>query len=114
DCPGGDTDPESEIADSIGQQRGIECLQNCLRRLPPAQHELMIAYYEGEKGARIDIRQQLAQARGISVTSLRNKANWLRARLRMCMRQCIRKRLGRPVPLKGQSTACEGGEPGVK
>src|SRR5262245_45096297 len=44
DCLVGDPDPEDRIAHIIGGQREAACLQNCLRKLPPLQHELMIAY----------------------------------------------------------------------
>lgn len=104
----GDPDPENRIAHAIGGEQEATCLQNCLRKLPPGQHELMIAYYEGERSEKIELRQQLARDRGISTKCLRDQANWLRARLRMCVKQCLRNQSCRAKHLNGHDSTPKG------
>ena len=87
----GEQDPESRIAETMSRGKEMQFLQRCLQVLSPEQQQWMVAYYDGERHLRIQSRRQLAQAQGISLKSLRDKANWLRAKLGMCLRQCLRK-----------------------
>ena len=110
----GDSDPENRIARAIGGEKEAACLQNCLRKLPPRQHELMIAYYEGERSEKIELRQQLARDRGISTKCLRDQANWLRARLRMCVKQCLRNQSCWARHLNGHDSTLKGDRLGAQ
>jgi DNA-directed RNA polymerase specialized sigma24 family protein len=75
----------------------LDCLQNCLRKLPLESRELITKYYQGEKREKIETRQKLADGLGIPMQALRSRAVRLREKLEACMVSCLRK--------KGISTA---------
>lgn len=72
---------------------GIEpeytCLEQCLDLQPPADRQLVLEYYQGEKKAKIDHRKGLAQQYGIALNALRIRAHRIRARLEQCVAGCI-------------------------
>src|ERR1041385_2934653 len=43
---------EAYVADDDGEDR-LDCLRNCLQTLSPDNRELILQYYQGEKGAKI-------------------------------------------------------------
>jgi DNA-directed RNA polymerase specialized sigma24 family protein len=61
-------------------------LQQCLAELPPASRSLIQAYYQEEKQAKIDHRQQLAQQLGLSANALRLRAYQIRRQLQASLR----------------------------
>ncbi|MCU1264535.1 MAG: hypothetical protein JWM21_853 [Acidobacteria bacterium] len=67
----------------------LDCLTKCLRSLPDDQRELVTAYYEDDKGRKVDSRKALAQRNALSVNALRLKAHRLRQSLRRCVQQCV-------------------------
>lgn len=66
-----------------------DCFEGCLDRLPRRDHELVVAYYEGERGARIANRQRLAAAFELSDNALRSRVQRLRDQLERCVRTCM-------------------------
>src|SRR5262249_7890614 len=74
---------------SAAAEAMTRCFGECLGRLSPAQRELLLAYYEGEKSQRIENRARQAAALGITLNNLRNRALRLRERVEACTRQCI-------------------------
>ncbi len=70
--------------------RRIDCLQQCLQRLPHEQHELIIRYYRGDGGEQIRTRKQMAAQLAIPLNALRIKAHRIRESLHSCVRQCMR------------------------
>ena len=75
----------------------LDCLQNCLQKLPIESRELITKYYQGEKREKIETRQKLAEGLGIPMQALRSRAIRLREKLETCTVSCLRK--------KGISTA---------
>lgn len=67
----------------------LACLRRCLQSLPPAQRDLITQYYEEEKRAKINLRQQLAQRFGIDLNTLRVRACRVRDNLKACVRKCV-------------------------
>jgi RNA polymerase sigma factor (sigma-70 family) len=78
-----DDDPESEAS--------IECLRACLENLPADNRELIIEYYQGEKGTKIENRKKLTERFGVPVNTLRMRALRLREKLQACVEQCLKK-----------------------
>lgn len=76
-------DPEYDF------EREYECLQQCLRRLSPDKRELILAYYQEEKQAKIDHRKELARQLGIDTNALRVRAHRIRAMLEECIERCL-------------------------
>ena len=71
-----------------GEQR-LECLRNCLQTLSPDNRELILQYYQGEKGEKIQNRKKLLERLGIPVNTLRMRALRLRERLQTCVEECL-------------------------
>jgi DNA-directed RNA polymerase specialized sigma24 family protein len=68
----------------------VECFNNCLARLDPDDRHLITQYYDGERRARIENRNRLAENLAISQTALRIRAYRLRARLEKCVNGCVK------------------------
>ena len=71
-----------------GEER-LVCLQNCLQTLSPDNRELILQYYQGEKGEKIQNRKKLLEQLGIPVNTLRMRALRLRERLQGCVEECV-------------------------
>lgn len=76
--------------DELAEAR-IECLQNCLRELPADSRELIMEYYQGDKGAKIENRKKLCARLGLAINTLRMRAQRLRDRLQVCVENCVSK-----------------------
>ena len=66
----------------------IDRLQQCLQQLSPDDRELILQYYHGEKGVKIDCRKKLAQRFGVSSNTLRMRALRIRENLQRCFENC--------------------------
>jgi DNA-directed RNA polymerase specialized sigma24 family protein len=73
-------------------QLRVECLKHCLEKLPLESREMILNYYQGEKRAKIDSRQKLADSLSLSAHVLRNRAYRLRDKLQTCVDGCMKKR----------------------
>jgi DNA-directed RNA polymerase specialized sigma24 family protein len=65
------------------------CLDRCLGELLGDDRSLALTYYQGEKGARIRRRADLARELGVSLNALRLKVHRLTRHLRQCMLDCV-------------------------
>jgi DNA-directed RNA polymerase specialized sigma24 family protein len=70
-------------------ERGHECLDHCMSRLPLENRTLVLQYYQDEKSARIEHRQALADQLGIALNALRIRAHRIRTTLRQCVQNCL-------------------------
>jgi DNA-directed RNA polymerase specialized sigma24 family protein len=66
----------------------IDCLRGCLEHLSPENRELILKYYNGEKGAKIDSRKKLAERFGLQINTLRMRALRIREGLQKCVENC--------------------------
>jgi DNA-directed RNA polymerase specialized sigma24 family protein len=71
-----------------GEER-VTCLRSCLQALSADNRELILQYYQGEKGEKIRNRKHLIERLGIPVNTLRMRALRLRERLQGCVEQCL-------------------------
>ena len=69
----------------------IECLRVCLQNLPADSRELIVEYYQGEKGTKIKNRKRLVERFGIPVNTLRMRALRLREKIQTCVEDCLMK-----------------------
>lgn len=67
----------------------LACLRQCLMKLTPANRELITNYYQEEKRAKINLRQELSKRFGIDMNSLRVRACRLRDQLQACVQKCV-------------------------
>jgi DNA-directed RNA polymerase specialized sigma24 family protein len=81
--------PEQD-ADEPAQE--YECLEHCVERLPTAQRELVLQYYQEEGGKKIASRKDLASRLGIELNALRIRAFRIRTALQKCVHDCLRQK----------------------
>jgi RNA polymerase sigma factor (sigma-70 family) len=70
----------------------LECLRNCLGQLSPDTRDLILHYYQGDKGNKIKSRKSLTERLGIPANTLRMRALRVRERLQLCMEACLKRR----------------------
>jgi len=73
-----------------GDESRLACLRSCLQALSPDNRDLILQYYQGEKGEKIGNRKKLLERLGIPVNTLRMRALRLRERLQSCVEGCQR------------------------
>jgi len=84
--------PDDEAADDASDLEPVlAALRACLDAAGTSARELILTYYGGDGSARIATRKRLADACGISLNALRNRA----LRLRDALEECVRKRTNR-------------------
>lgn len=84
--------PTQPVLEEDGDlQARVECLRPCLEGLPLESREMIVKYYQGERRAKINNRQKLAEAFSVSTHVLRNRAYRLREKLQDCVDQCMKK-----------------------
>jgi len=89
-----------ELAHSQGEQSyqfeelepRVECLRGCLESLPAENRELILRYYQGEKGPKIENRKRLSERLNVSLNTLRMRALRLREKLQSCVADCLKER----------------------
>jgi len=70
-------------------EQGVECLRRCLGELSPGNRDLILNYYQGDKGEKIKTRKGLTELFGVPASTLRMRALRLRQRLQLCAEQCV-------------------------
>jgi len=73
-----------------------ECLRRCLGKLSAENRDLILAYYQGDKGEKIRNRKGLTQLFGLRSSTLRMRALRLRETLQQCSENCLHLRRGNP------------------
>lgn len=82
------TNTEAYTQADEGEGR-IECLRHCLDTLSSDNRQLILEYYQGEKGDKIRNRKKLIARLEIPVNTLRMRALRLRERLQVCVEDCL-------------------------
>jgi RNA polymerase sigma factor (sigma-70 family) len=77
-------DPDSE-----DDSRLSDCCAKCLDKLPPQNRELIMTYYQEDKGKKIELRRQLAEELGVPMNALRIRAHRIRKTLEECIQNCL-------------------------
>jgi len=81
--------PGSAEADAAEvREKRMNCLEQCLQTLQAGQRELIVEYYRGEGGARIEHRGALAARLGVTTNALSIRACRIRTMLERCVRAC--------------------------
>jgi hypothetical protein len=75
-------DPQAET------NRREECLTHCLSQLSATDRDLILRYYQGDKGDKIMHRKALADFFRVAPNVLRMRALRLRERLLLCIENC--------------------------
>ncbi len=72
------------------QEQRLDCLEHCLDKLSAANRQLILDYYQQEKGAKIDHRKDLLAASGLSVNTFRMRIHRIKLSLQSCLKECLR------------------------
>lgn len=72
-------------------EKRLDCLEDCLLKLPAESRELVTSYYHGEKDVKIKARKELAERHGIPLNALRIRVCRLRDKLDQCVRNCLQR-----------------------
>jgi RNA polymerase sigma factor (sigma-70 family) len=91
-------DPSIEEEQAGDREREYECLSLCVQQLEADKRELILAYYEKEKQAKIDHRKALARQENIDLNTLRVRVHRIRARLEECIQRCLERPDGAEAP----------------
>jgi len=75
-------------------ERRMDCMRKCLAQLTPEDRNLILHYYHGEKGNKIQNRKVLTQLFRIGASGLRMRALRLRQSLQLCSESCLQRRQG--------------------
>jgi DNA-directed RNA polymerase specialized sigma24 family protein len=75
----------------------FDCLEQCLDELPRESRDFLTTYYQGEKRAKIDNRQRLADGLRIPLNALRLRARRAREKLEVCVDGCVNRSPSRRV-----------------
>jgi DNA-directed RNA polymerase specialized sigma24 family protein len=84
--PGLPGSAESDAAEV--REKRMDCLEQCLQTLQTGQRELIVEYYRGEGGARIEHRGVLAARLGVTTNALSIRACRIRTMLERCVKTC--------------------------
>jgi RNA polymerase sigma factor (sigma-70 family) len=71
------------------KERLLECLNQCLQKLPPESLHLITSYHQGEGTPDKTRRKELAQSLGIPLNALRIRAYRIRAAIEECVKNCL-------------------------
>jgi DNA-directed RNA polymerase specialized sigma24 family protein len=85
---------ESARRQEPGAEALEDALQHCLERMRPERRRLIEAYYSYNGAEKIKMHQKLAEAEGLSLNALRNRA----LRTRQELETCIHKQMGKNIP----------------
>jgi len=82
--------PKSEVYEEPDDTESrLTCLRSCLQTLSTDNRDLILQYYQGEKGEKIQNRKKLMDSLGIPVNTLRMRALRVRERLQSCVEECV-------------------------
>ncbi len=97
------TNEIEEISIEDESDRLMQCLDRCLDSLSTESRDLILGYYQLERGAKIQNRRQLAARLGIPMNALRIRVFRIRESLETCVRNCLEKQ-GRVKWISGNPT----------
>jgi DNA-directed RNA polymerase specialized sigma24 family protein len=69
-------------------EKMLDCLDHCLQKLIPWERTLILEYYRGDQGEKIQRRRKLAEQLVLSTNALSIRACRIRDRLEQCVGKC--------------------------
>jgi DNA-directed RNA polymerase specialized sigma24 family protein len=87
-------DPEELLlreTEHLEKERLLECLDQCLQKLPPESVHLITRYHQGEEALDKVRRKELAGALGIPLNALRIRAYRIRVEIEKCVENCLKR-----------------------
>ena len=87
---------KQESPQPVEPEPRVICFDQCLDSLTAEHRKLIVGYYQEERRAKIELRQELADSLQIPLNALRIRAHRIRQRLEQCINQCLKS----PVSVK--------------
>lgn len=81
--------PAPPVTEEAEPNERLRCFDQCLDSLSEDKRTLIIDYYQDEKRAKIDLRNQLAERLSIPLNALRIRVHRIRISLESCVNQCL-------------------------
>ena len=78
-----------QAPEQIEPDARVLCLDRCLDSLTPHNRKLIVDYYQEERRAKIELRQELAERLQIPLNALRIRAHRIRLSLEKCITNCL-------------------------
>ena len=75
-------------AEKAVKERTLRCLEECLKNLAADESQLILGYYQGDQGEKINRRRQIAERLGVSANALAIRTCRIRTKLESCVRSC--------------------------
>jgi len=82
---------ESTAITKFENERGLDCLYDCIDRLTPLSRDLLTTYHLGQPGVRIGRRKGLAERLNIPAAALRLRVYRIRRNLETCVHRCLQR-----------------------
>ncbi len=84
-----DPKPFPALTAGPDREKRYECLEQCLKSLDLENRQLILNYFQYDKGAKIQHRKRMAKQLGVSLNTLRARAHRIKARLQQCVEDCL-------------------------
>jgi DNA-directed RNA polymerase specialized sigma24 family protein len=78
--------------EKIDHERRLDCLEDCLQKLPADSLALLTQYHQGERRTKIENRNQLSKRLNIPLNTLRIRAFRIRSELAKCIERCLKRK----------------------
>ncbi len=72
----------------LERERMLDCLDSCIQKLAENDRKLIVTYYQGEAGLKIESRKYLANRFQLTLSNLRTRVFRIRERLERCVEEC--------------------------
>ncbi len=76
------------------REQELDCLDKCLQEISGDNRSLILHYHEGEKGSRIQMRNEMARELGMEPNALRIRDHRIRNLLQQCVGDCLAQSAG--------------------
>lgn len=81
-----------EAPEYVEPEMRVLCLDQCLESLSSDNRRLILDYYQEERRAKIELRQEIADRLQIPLNALRIRAHRIRLNLEKCIANCLQSR----------------------
>jgi DNA-directed RNA polymerase specialized sigma24 family protein len=79
------------VASNSNLEPHLKCLDECLDKLDPDSRELILAYYQEQKQAKIQSHKKMEESLNINAGALRARTHRLRLKLQKCVLECLQR-----------------------
>jgi DNA-directed RNA polymerase specialized sigma24 family protein len=71
------------------ESKQMDCLEECLAKLPRGEGEIIVMYYSKDKSAKFEMRKKLAESLSLAPGALHVKIHRIKSALKNCVEKCV-------------------------